>query len=46
MILAVVGAALISAGTAMWSAPAGVVAAGAECLAAAYALAYLKARGR
>lgn len=44
VILAVIGAALTSAGTAMWSPAAGVVTAGAQCLAAAYVVAYAKAR--
>lgn len=46
LILAVLGALLVACGTALWSAPAGLVVAGAECLAAAYMATYLKARAR
>jgi len=44
LILAVVGAFLISCGFALWNIPFGVVAAGVECLVAAYVITYLKAR--
>jgi len=44
VVLAVLGALLISCGFAMWNIPAGVVTAGAECLVAAYVTTYLKAR--
>lgn len=43
-VLALVGAALIAAGLAVWSVPAGLIAAGAELIVAAYAFAYAAAR--
>lgn len=42
--LAVLGIILVSLGAGMWSVPAGFVAAGVQCIAAAYVAAYLKAR--
>ena len=44
LILAVLGAFLISCGFALWNIPFGIVTAGAECLVAAYVTTYLKAR--
>lgn len=44
VVLAVFGALLMSFGVALWSLPAGLVLAGAECVAAAYVRSYLKAR--
>lgn len=44
VILAVVGALLTAIGAGMWSVPAGLLVAGGECLAAAYMVAYMKAR--
>jgi hypothetical protein len=44
VILAVVGAILISCGFALWNIPVGIVTAGAECLVAAYVTTYLRAR--
>lgn len=42
--LAVIGALLVSLGLGVISLPAGIVVAGAQCIAAAYVVAYLKAR--
>lgn len=41
-----IGALLIALGVALWSLPVGLVAAGTECVAAAYVASYLKARVR
>jgi len=42
--LAVLGTLLVSAGVGLWSVPAGLVAAGVQCIAAAYVVAYLQTR--
>lgn len=44
VVLAVIGIVLVAAGVGMWSVPAGVLVAGAQCIAAAYVSAYVKAR--
>jgi hypothetical protein len=46
VILAVIGAVLVSVGAGLWNLPAGLVTAGVQCLAAAYVTTYLKARAR
>lgn len=46
VMLAVAGALLVSFGVGLWAVPAGLVAAGAQCIVAAYVVAYLAARPR
>ncbi len=45
VVLAVIGALLIAAGTAWWSIPAGVIVLGVEALLGAYGGAYMKVKG-
>lgn len=42
--LVVIGVVLVSFGAGMWSLPAGLVAAGVQCIAGAYVTTYLKAK--